>query len=251
MSSAKQLRWLPLARTALVIALGLPLFANASPACLTENFDSAAAPALPTGWTSSVITTTGTNAPAGTRAVGYADSGTNAVWFDDYNDYADASLYSPVYAVGAVGSPSLTFVHSYTLWTADASAQYNGANNGAVLEVAINGGAYVDVVDAGGSFSAGGYNVALDPNFRSPIAQTTPYTRAVWGGDSSGFGATTVVVPPSALAGTVQFRWRLGTLGGGRGFATHSGWWIDSVQYETLGDVIFHDDFEGGVPCPH
>ncbi len=220
--------------------------------CIGENFDSVTAPALPPGWASTVTTGAATTTPWATRAVGYADTGKNAAYLDDYNDYADVSLYSKVYSVLAADTPYVTFRHSFVLWAPEAVSLQGAAYNGAVLEVSINSGPYTDLVSAGGSFIFGGYNASLDSTFDNPIDQP-PSNRAVWSGDSAGFITTTAIVPASAVGGSIQFRWRLGTSGGSRSYDTHSGWWIDSLQTQALsdiGDLIFMDGFDGGTCIP-
>jgi hypothetical protein len=232
---------------------GLSMSALASAAtnsCAVQNFDSAATPSLPGGWTSTVAKGVPSTAAFITRGVGYSDTGANTAWVDDVNDYADISLYSNVLAVvDTGGTPTVTFRHSFVLWAPDASSSYAGAYDGGVLEVAINGGDFTDVTSIGGSITTGGYNTYLDPSFNSPIAQP-PLSpgRSVWSGDSGGFKTVTVRLPNSAVGGTVQLRWRLGTEGGGRSYDTHSGWWIDSFDYTALGDVIFRDGFDGTCP---
>jgi hypothetical protein len=256
MRNAMKIRILP---AALLVALCAPMLAvAASPplraitnTCIGQNFDGVTPPALPAGWTSTVVGAA-TTAASITRAVGYSDTGPNTAFLDDTNDYADVSLYSAVYTVNSSDIPYVTFRHSFVLWTPDASVQANGAYNGGVLEVSINGGVYKDLVTAGGSFFTGGYNAHLDPALENPIDQ--PSTgRAVWSGDSGGFMTTTATMPAAAVGGTVQFRWRLGTEGGSRSYDTHSGWWIDSLETQALGnigDYIFVDGFESGSCVP-
>jgi hypothetical protein len=242
-----------LKRLALAIAMAtvsLPALAGVSATCANQNFDSVTAPSLPSGWTSTVAKGALTTPAFATRSVGYVDSGINSTWIDDTNDYADVSLYSPVLAVVNIGvTPTISFHHSFFLWAPDASPSYAGAYDGAVLEMSINGGDFADVTAVGGSITAGGYNTYLDSTFSNPIAQPPGSPgRSVWSGSSSGFKTVAVTVPAAALNGTVQFRWRLGTEGGGRGYDTHSGWWIDSFEYSALGDVIFRDGFDGTCP---
>ncbi len=256
MGKVMQYRFLALA-AALCVPVAVLAHNNTPPtltstpasACIAQNFDGTSAPTLPSGWTSTVATGAATTLPGATRSVGYADTGSNAVWLDDYNDYADVSLYSPVYGVAhTVGLPYVTFRHSFVLWSPDASALNNGAYNGAVLEVSVNGGAFADLLSAGGSFFNGGYNSQLDSGSDNPIAQPPlMVNRAVWSGDSKGYMTTTVLVPAASYGGTVQFRWRLGTEGGSRSYDTHSGWWIDTLQYGGLGDEIMVDGFD--APC--
>ncbi len=231
---------------ALAVALAVPLSALAA---ISENFDGVTAPALPDGWTSAVAVGAGSTAPWITKAVGHANSAPNALWADDVNDYADVSIVSPTYSLPASGSATITFHHSYVLWAPDPSDQAGGVYNGGVLEVSINGGAFQDLVDAGGSFSVGGYSAQLDPTLDNPLVQPPQVGRSVWGGDSNGFVATTATLPASAQGGTIALRWRLGTEGGGRGYATYSGWWLDDFTCEAcqtaVNDTIFKDGFDG------
>jgi len=233
-----------------LLAFAIALVAPASAfAAVSENFDGVTAPALPDGWTSAVAVGAGSTAPWVTKAVGHASSAPNALWADDVDDYADVRVTSPTYSLPATGSATITFHHSYVLWAPDPSDQANGVYSGGVLEVSINGGAFQDIVVAGGSFGAGGYSAQLDPTLDNPLMQPPQLGRSVWGGDSGGFVATTATLPASAQGGTIAFRWRLGTEGGGRGYATYSGWWVDDFTCEACqpaaDDTIFKDGFDG------
>jgi hypothetical protein len=213
--------------------------------CIGQNFDAVTAPALPPGWTTTTTIAAPATLPWATRAVGYTDTGPNAAYLDDANDYADISLVSPTYNVTSTDIAYVTFRHSFVLWTPDGNT---GSYNGGVLEVAVNGGAFTDLVTAGGVFYGGGYNAHLDSTAENPIDQPAS-GRAVWSGDSGGFITTTAILPPAASGGTVQFRWRLGTEGGSRSYDTHSGWWVDSLETQalaTISDFIFTDGFESG-----
>jgi subtilisin-like proprotein convertase family protein len=72
-----------------------------------------------------------------------------------------------------------------------------------VLEISINGGAFADILTAGGSFVTGGYNGTISVNFGSPIAG-----RQAWTGNSGGFVTTTVNLPAAANGFPVKLRWR-------------------------------------------
>lgn len=229
---------------ALVAAVVIPVVACGA---VSEDFDDATT--LPDGWSTTIATGAASDLPWAVIAVGYAGSAPNAAWLDDVNDYADISLVSPTYSVPATGTATVSFHHSYTLWAPDDDALANGVYNGGVLEVSINGAAFEDIVTAGGAFTAGGYDQQLDPGFDNPLAQPPALDRSVWGGASDDFVTTTATLPASAAGGTVALRWRLGTEGGGRSFATHSGWWVDDFSCDactpSLGDTIFADGFDG------
>ena len=218
--------------------------AHAATFCPKQNFDSVTPPALPNGWTSNVAIGAATTNGFVTRSVGYADSGANAVWIDDVDDYADVMLTAPAQTVTIPTTATITYRQSYVLWAPDALPLTNRAFNGAVLEVSIDGAAFADIVSAGGSLAAA-YNASLDPNVASPLATTSPFNRTVWSGNSGGFATVTATLPAAASGKSVAFRWRLGTEGGGRSHDTHSGWWIDTVSFAGISDVIFSDGFDG------
>ncbi len=74
--------------------------------------------------------------------------------------------------------------------------------DGAVLELSINGGAFTDIVTAGGTFAGGGYSAVIGPT------DSTLNGRAAWTGNSGGFIMTVVNLPAAAFGQNVQFRWR-------------------------------------------
>lgn len=210
---------------------------------VTENFDGVTPPALPSGWTATVASGAASDIPFRTRAVGYASSPPNAVWVDDVNDYADIRLTSPPYQAVFPGM-GFSFRQSYVLWAPDAGPLANGVFNGAIFEISINGSPFAEITSTGGTIT---YNATLDPGFDNPLAPTAPLNRAVWGGSTAGFVTAGGTMPAGAIGATVQFRWRLGTEGGGRSFDTHSGWWIDDFQCDctqTVVDEIFANGFD-------
>jgi hypothetical protein len=91
--------------------------------------------------------------------------------------------------------------------------------DGGVLEVSLDQGqTFQDVVAAGGTFAAGGYNGTISGCCGNPLAG-----RQAWTGDSGGFITTTVEMPPTAPV--VLLRWRMGSDISGSG----QGWRVDSV----------------------
>jgi Big-like domain-containing protein len=135
-----------------------------------------------------------------------------------FSDASDASaskddrMIAP--AVGATALTRLSFWHRF--------ATEQGFDGG-VLEVSTdNGATWRDVLAAGGSFVAGGYNGSLN----------ALGGRAGWTGFSAPVDAMSqVVVNLGALAGnTTLVRWRLATdanLG-------NAGWWVDDVSFTDI-----------------
>ncbi|MDQ6655474.1 MAG: dockerin type I repeat-containing protein [Verrucomicrobiota bacterium] len=184
----------------------------------SENFDSVTPPALPNGWTADQGTNAGGSPLWVTSNSGVpapvADSAPNSAFTPDPATVLDNRLYSPVvtYSSGA----KLNFRHNYAF-----EATYDGG----VLEMAVAGGAFADILAAGGTFAVGGYNqAALSSSFSNPLAG-----RAAWSGSSAGFVTTTVNLPASAAGQPVQFRWRMGS----DTSVGSSGWRVDTVTIST------------------
>lgn len=98
--------------------------------------------------------------------------------------------------------------------------------DGGVLEVSVNGGAFQDILAAGGSFATGGYNGTIGPT------DSVLNLRQAWTGNSGGFITTTVNLPPGSFGQNAQFRWRVaydtGTSPGGGGLR------IDTISINTV-----------------
>ena len=193
---------------------GYQIVENAPGAVQTfvQNFDGGPAPALPAGFTAAnavgpaplwVVSSTGAS-PA-------ADSAPNAAFVDDPNVKSDKILTGPTLAV-RTASAQLVFRNSYAL---------ENAFDGGVLEVSKDGGAFQDILVAGGSFEARGYNGTVSASFQNPLAG-----RAAWTGNSNGFVTTVVNLPASAAGHTMTFRWRMGS----DISVAATGWRIDSVR---------------------
>jgi len=169
-----------------------------------ENFDENAAPLLPSGWVSS--TTTGSN--DWTTTLTASDTAPYAAFASTLP--GDFTLDSPVFT--AVANQTVTFHHQFNL---------EQAFDGGVLEISIGGGAFTDIVTAGGSFERGGY---------VELMTLPPLTgRAAWSGNSGGFITTTALLPPKAVGQPTQLRFRDAV---DLGFAPEGvpGWWVDSIH---------------------
>ena len=161
--------------------------------CL-ENFDGVTAPALPAGWSASFGTVCANSVRWATSTT-TVNSAPNAAFTNDPNCISDEYLNSRSYTITAASQ--LTFRRNNIL-----------ENNfdGMVLEISINGGAFVDIITAGGSFVTGGYNGTISSSFGSPIGG-----RQAWTGNSGGWVTTTVNLPAAAIGQTVILRWRRAT----------------------------------------
>ena len=180
-----------------------------------ENFDelSAVIPALPAGW-SNVHSGLG-----GGWSTVQSDVYSQPItaFVNDVNDISDSSMETPSF--GVVPDGQLSFVHQFNLEVEDDVNGYDGV----VLEISIDGGAFVDILDAGGTFVGGGYNRTISDCCDNPLA-----LRQAWSGDSAGYHQVVVDLPPAAAGHTARLRWRLGTDSSDR----VQGYWIDNIHVD-------------------
>jgi uncharacterized repeat protein (TIGR01451 family) len=177
---------------------------------------------LPPGWVATnasgtyppwEITRCGVPLPA-------AYSQTNAASIDCSNSISDKRLDSPPIPISSSGA-LLRFRNNYKLSATSGILSPPVGFDGGVLEISMNGGAFTDIVAAGGSFVSGGYTAVISSNYGSPIAG-----RMAWSGISPGFVETAVNLPPTAAGQTVVLRWRLGSDQN----IDSEGWRIDDVR---------------------
>jgi hypothetical protein len=165
-----------------------------------QNFDSVVAPALPAGWTP---TSSGSGTLPVTSTIS-ADTAPNDVFLSEATTVGLSEITTPSIPIN--GGAKLTFRNLF-----NTESNFDGL----VLEIAIPsvaGGAFQDIITAGGSFVSGGYNSTLPTTFGNPLPN-----RAAWTGLSGGTAAaptyiTTVVNLPAAAAGqNIQLKWRQGS----------------------------------------
>jgi uncharacterized repeat protein (TIGR02543 family) len=193
---------------------GYQIVENAPGAAQTflQNFDGVAAPALPAGFTAAnAVGPAPLWVTSNTGASPAADSAPNSAFVNDPNVRSDKILTGPALAV-RTASAQLVFRQSYAL---------ENVFDGGVLEVSKDGGAFQDIVVAGGTFEARGYNGTVSSCCTNPLA-----ARAAWTGNSNGFVTTVVNLPASAAGHTMTFRWRMGS----DTSVAATGWRIDSVR---------------------
>ncbi len=193
-------------------SIAFPLtLGQASP--FVENFDAVTVPALPVNWTTSA-----TGAQSGwVTTAALADTSPNSAFSADAGDVGLNDLTTPV--INAPATPAqFTFRQRYDL---EAPGAGGTTFDGGVLEIAIDGGAFQDVIAAGGSFVSGGYNKTVSSSHSNPLAG-----RPAWGGNSVSFITTILDLPAAALGHAVQFRWLCGTDDSTSG----NGWYVDTIS---------------------
>ncbi len=170
----------------------------------SENFDSLTTPNLPVGWTT---TNTGGSLPFVTLGT-FPDSSPNAIYTNDPFVVGTSSLTTPVIPLGNVRH-KLIFRQRY---------QLDYEFDGGVLEISTNGGAFTDIISAGGSFVSGGYI--------TPLVSSDLVGRNAWTGDSITYITTEINLPANTSNSSIRLRWRFACddMEGG------DGWRIDNVQ---------------------
>jgi hypothetical protein len=181
--------------------------ACAYPNTVSESFDSVPAPALPSGWSTAA---SGGSPWSTTTAI--VLSAPNSATTDEPANVSDKSLDTPAFIMGY--GAVLEFDNRYNL---------ESTFDGAVVEIKIGAAAFTDIVTAGGSFSAGGYNATISTLFSSPIAG-----RQAWSAASGGFAHTIVNLPPAAAGQSVILRFRVAS-DVSLSAASPNGQWIDNV----------------------
>jgi hypothetical protein len=135
-----------------------------------------------------------------------------------------SQLISPSIPV-VTPSAQLNFMNNYNLEAYPSnSASPSLAYDGGVLEISIGGGAFQDILQAGGSFVSGGYVTSVYP----PDTDNPLHGRPVWSGNSGGFIPTVVNLPAAAAGQNIRLRWVCGTDTGNVNGGV--GWYIDSIS---------------------
>ncbi|MBP7867272.1 MAG: M20/M25/M40 family metallo-hydrolase [Acidobacteria bacterium] len=182
------------------------LVTGATQTALTENFDAVTAPTLPAGWSATVASGSATWATSSASA----NSAPNAAFIVDANVVTDSRLETPSIAISA--GDQLTFWHKYA---------FEGSSwDGGVLEISIDGGAFTDILAAGGSFASGGYTATLSTGYSNPLGG-----RSAWCGDLAAFTQVKVNLPAAAAGKSVKFRFRLGC----DSSSGDTGWYVDNL----------------------
>lgn len=186
--------------------LGAPILA------FSENFDGVTVPGLPAGWTTAQ---TGGGNPWITSTA-LSDTAANAAFAFEPTNAGSCELVSPAINITST-SAQLVFRNWYNTEVGPDKVAYDGG----VLEISIGGGAFRDIIGAGGSFVSGAYTATINTK-ENPLNG-----RQAWSGLSGGFLTTTVNLPATLAGQSVRFKWRFG-FDNGNAYGS-GGWYIDSV----------------------
>ena len=178
----------------------------------SENFDGAAAPAFPAGWTAVSV-----------------QSGINFVTTATNPDTAPNSAFAlnPTTVGGGTNltSPSIPITASAATVSFRNRFDTEAGWDGGALEISISGGAFQDIITAGGRFIENGYNSTLGAGANNPLAN-----RQAWSGNSNGYITSIVRLPAAAAGQNIQLRWRFGADDNTAGTGPNSGWNVDTVK---------------------
>ncbi len=208
--------------TFLSVILSVIFSSSAAAQGFFENFDSVIAPALPTGWSS----TAGTPAWTTTGSTFY--SSPYSAFTPVHNNASDVRLTSPSISFAGSIAPvkaKLSFFHRFVI--TDMPPTPGSSYDGGVLEYSLNGGAFVDILAAGGSFIAGGYTHTIT------TSGNILNTRRVWAGTQAGFQETSVQLPETPPGSSFRLRFRLAS----DTIVGSEGWYVDYVKVTPDVDV--------------
>jgi HYR domain-containing protein len=214
--------------------LPLLLAVTAARAQFAENFDTLTPPALPPSWTTAnfgFAWTTTTNTP---------NSPPNCATATGLDRVSEAYLDSTLIDIGDT-THLVRFRHRFVL---EAQTEQDPGNpllgfDGGVLEIAIGDNDYEDILAAGGIPLAGNYTHPISSDNGSLIGG-----RQAWSGDSGGYIATSIRLPPSTINSTFRLRFRLScdvSNGGGV-------WAIDSL--DVVDECVSQDTEPPVLVCP-
>ena len=199
----------------------------------TENFDGATPHAFPAGWTATSVS----SGIVFVNSTLNPDTAPNSAFAADPTTVGGGTdLTSPSIPITAAAS-TVSFRNRF-----DSEAGWDGG----VLEISIAGGAFQDIITAGGSFVQNGYNGSLGSNgANNPLAG-----RNAWNGNSGGYITSIVRLPAAAAGQNVQLKWRFGADDNTVGSGPNPGWYVDTIRVNgnyacSVVSVKSRADFDG------
>ncbi len=209
---------------------------NMSTELMSESFENTT---LPSGWTT---TTTGAGINWVSTATAAPD-GSRAAFADSVADISSATLTSPSFMLGELGS-TLRFFHDY---------HNENRWDGSVLEASLDDGEWFDLPDSAEvTVISGDYSATMRPTSQSGLAN-----RRAWTDDSEGFIESAFQLPGSWGGQEIRFRWILAH----DAIVREDGWHIDNITLSSetgicephrpeLGIAISESELsEGGDPA--
>jgi N-acetylneuraminic acid mutarotase len=178
-----------------------------SPVACVENFDGVSAPALPSGWVATVVTG---DPPSWETSTTTPDSAPNDAFVVDQDGISDKTLDSRTININSAAA-QISFRNWFS--TEHDPPPTEVFWDGYVLEVSVNGGAFVDVTDPsiGGTFVSGPYTGEIDGTASNPLAGRMAWS-GISGGGASPVYINTVINLGAGLNGQpIKLRFRMGS----------------------------------------
>lgn len=193
-----------------------------------ENFDTVVPPALPAGWTTSAI---GSGVPFVTQS-SLSHTAPNALFVPEQETLGQSFLVSPTVTVAA--GARLTFRHRVR------TEEYL---DGGTLEIAVDGGEFINAEDTGALFVSGAFTGSIARVVDCDAEPLAPYGWVTnTGSGSAGTSAVNIVLPNAMAGHDVTFRWRHGSDCSYK--EEGGGWWIDSINLDTGNGITLETAFE-------
>jgi hypothetical protein len=133
------------------------------------------------------------------------DSPPNCAFVPDQAGISDEVMSSPLILISSAAA-QIIFRNNFNTEHDPPPAEVFW--DGYVLDVSINGGAFMDVTDpaVGGTFVSGGYTGEIDGTAGNPLAG-----RMAWSGDSGGYINTVINLGAGLIGQTIRLHFRMGT----------------------------------------
>lgn len=183
--------------------ISLNLQIGAQRMALREDFDSAAAPSLPTGWTTSASA----NHELWRTSASRSQSMPNALFSPDPRIQGLNEVTSPSFAI----TSSIAEIRFQNWYELETTFLRNRLYDGSVLEIKIGDGSWQDILAAGGVFLSGGYDGVIDSCCQNPLAGRLGWSGRSGLNQTSEFITSRAELPAAAAGQNVRFRWRIGT----------------------------------------
>ncbi|MGB6219619.1 matrixin family metalloprotease [Haloferula sp.] len=140
-----------------------------------------------------------------------SSSGTYSAFAPDVSSQGTSFLTSPSIDIDFEGA-TVSFDHDFNT---------ENTWDGGALEISIDDGPWQDILDSGGSFTAGGYTPGQLRNTDNYLSG-----RRAWTGDSGGFIFTSLSLPAGLMGSSIRLRWVMAC----DSFVGDEGWYIDNVS---------------------
>ncbi len=214
--------------------IAVPLQTGTPRIAFQELFDRTQQSGLPVRWSRVAVNQSG--APDHSRnwtvSARRSQTGAKSAFSPDLNQVGLSEMVTPVFRI-MTPSARLSFRNYYDFET---TFLRNRRYDGSVLEIRIGGGAWQDIIVAGGAFESGGYDGPIDACCQNPLRNLPGWSGKSGVNSTPEFITTAVLLPAGTNGQTVQLRFRVGTDIGNS----------VAVEGQYIDDLIITDGFTCG-----